>query len=539
MSDKVGGLLDASEHAAQPRDRRKKKVFRFGRDRRKQAPLSIGLEVSPNGLSFSLLRPQAQENATVVEYFPFHGNGAWSEEWLKETLGILKEKYRLYGQAVVVALGGDTCITRAWFGENEVVDANIAEITERTNHYIALGRGEKICCYKESPVDAKNKRAWVTVAHRGVVHNVATAINGSGLRLVRMEHALASTCAAVGYTGLDVDEPILVAAGEEGRTNLAISYRGHLILDYRPPAAIDTGDGHDAVIQVVRKHIKRLRRFAMRSLPNDANDLNRICFPGVADISPEVENALREDCGLTCVPVPLDSICSGDPNVAEAISENPESLNAVWLAKQGAMGSEANSADISKSLNGSLAISWRDLGKTLWPIAAVLMLLVGAHAYSFRVGMKVTSLERELESLQPDRIELTRAKLELTKQLETSKSWDALKEHIKESRWNEIVRVTARALPKGTWLNTIRINSIADVQVSGTSFTDEDIFEYVQSLKNSKLFQRVSLGATKQVRTSSGPGLDFELTLTVIDDFLESKPAANEIAGNVAHFTGS
>jgi len=151
--------------------------------------------------------------------------------------------------------------------------------------------------------------------------------------------------------------------------------------------------------------------------------------------------------------------------------------------------------------------------------------------------MTVATLESQLESLQPRRIELARAKLELTRQLETSRSLTALKGHIKQSRWNEILRVAARSLPKGTWLNSLRVGSTANVQIAGTSFTDEDIFEYVQSLKNSQLFQRVSLGATKQVRTSVGPGLDFEITLEVHEDFLKLSPDGEELASISSQLT--
>ena len=85
MNVNANSLLDASETEAQPRERRKKQAFRFGKDRRKQASLSIGIEISPSGLAFSLFRPQAKQDAVVVEYYPFSDDkGAWSCEWLSE-----------------------------------------------------------------------------------------------------------------------------------------------------------------------------------------------------------------------------------------------------------------------------------------------------------------------------------------------------------------------------------------------------------------------------------------------------------------------
>ncbi len=195
-----------------------------GQDRRRRVASSIGIEVSPSGVSLAIIQETKgdKEYSLTTDHVAFEPTsgpyqGDWSTSELCAVLTALSEKHKLSGQAVSVGLGGEPCVTRAWKGDNEEVDASIRELTERSHRYLSLGHGEKVCCYAEKPIDAKRKRAWVTVARRGVIDAVALAVGKAGMRLTRLEHSLSALCQAIGHTGYDSQQPVLVVTTGFGR----------------------------------------------------------------------------------------------------------------------------------------------------------------------------------------------------------------------------------------------------------------------------------------------------------------------------------
>ncbi|MFN3189038.1 MAG: PilN domain-containing protein [Aureliella sp.] len=545
-NNKLGqSLLRAVGKTSQPMDRRQSSKRRLGHDRRKQASLTIGMEVSPGGVAVAFSKPAGDgERAIVTEFYPFTASETkgdhdqWSKVQLTQALTDFKEKHRVAGQAVIVALGGETCITRAWFGENETVDSSIQDINERTNRYISLGVGPKISCYTESPIDAKRKRAWVTVANRQVVQNVADSIEQAGLRLIRMEHTLGAFCGAIGSAKLDQSEPILVAAGTGKRTGVAISYQGHLILDYRPTSEEKSGSsekehqphGHDLVVYTVEKHLKRLRRFAAKRLADGENELNRICFPGRQEVPAELERVLKSEYDLEVVRLPLSAICGATGgNMDGTHSDSPEVMVAVWLAQQNELPQNPHTVDIAQSLFDREKLTLARIVKVGWPIAAALMLALGMHGWAYSKTDRVTRLEARLESMQPKRIELLRTKQELTRFMEKNENSVRLKQHLRNPQWSELVRVTGRTLPEGSWLQSIHIEHEGTALIKGTSFSAESIYDYVESLKQIGVFQHVTLGATKKVRSTAGPALDFEITATLAEFAFHPSNSGSEV----------
>ncbi|MCA9125981.1 MAG: PilN domain-containing protein [Planctomycetales bacterium] len=513
-------LVAATDRVSAIVERRSSKsTWRLGSDRRKNAALSVGLEISPAGVALAVVRhDQAtgikQLTTDYTEFEPTSGpaQGNWTTDELSKALISLSEKHRLIGQAVHVGLGGEPCVTRQSFGENEQVNDDVAELTERTHRYLSLGRGEKVCCYAERQIDAKRKRTWVTVAHRGFIEAVAQAVESAGLRLARMEHTLSTICEAIGATGRDQQQPVLIVAKGSGRPEMAVSFQGQLILDYRPPrAALGEGMVDLSGIAAIGKHIKCVSRFAQSQLPRGSNEIREICLPGVPAVSAnEIDNVKRMH-GL--MPIPLSTSILCDDLVAEQdILEHVEIFASVWLARRSMRENAPLAANLMHSLSSNAKLSASLYVKTLWPLAACLLLVCGLYVASHFKNNSLLEAEAKLESLQPQRLEVQRLRRLLMDNRENIRQVKSLQRTVRPVAWNDILKFTGRALPSGTWLKSIRIERDNTVVVSGASFADDAIYEYVNRLRDSRLFELVTLGATKTVRLRSGPAFEFEIS---------------------------
>jgi type IV pilus assembly protein PilN len=69
-------------------------------------------------------------------------------------------------------------------------------------------------------------------------------------------------------------------------------------------------------------------------------------------------------------------------------------------------------------------------------------------------------------------------------------------------------------LPAGVWLNSLDIKG-ADINLSGTGFTNSDVVSYVDNLKKSKLFADVYLQESVQNQPSGFSAYAFKLTFKV------------------------
>ena len=106
--------------------------------------------------------------------------------------------------------------------------------------------------------------------------------------------------------------------------------------------------------------------------------------------------------------------------------------------------------------------------------------------------------------------------MELAQNREAGEHIDALKAAIEPVSWNEVLKFAGRALPQGTWLKALSVDPGNTVVISGASFTDDAIYDYVNRLRESKMFLHVTLGATKTVRLRSGPAYEFEISTTAV-----------------------
>ncbi|GIW99880.1 MAG: hypothetical protein KatS3mg111_3213 [Pirellulaceae bacterium] len=510
-----GSLVGTHE----PAERRRKPGRRwFGRERRGGGQGYVGIVLTPQRISLAVAR-QWLGKATpevVFEEAPLpmpsaQTSGQWWHDELGRCLLRLVERHQLHGLPVTVALGGHPCVTRSWFGENAAVDENIRELTTRIDHYLALGRGEKVFAYWERAADAKRKRAWVTIAHRGVVEAVAKATQGAGMRLIHVHHTLPMLCHLIGRDKLDAQAPVLIALEEDGYQQLAISFKGQLILDYRAPHTDDGTNRANGVVETIRLHLKRLRRFAAAQLPRDCGELSRVCVLSRDELPANIDRQLQEELKLEWLPFPPDSSPSqGIPPQRELVAA--DRIVATSIATEGLANLVPISANLADSLKSKLELNWRQVASWCWPVAATVFLAVAIHGYAWYRQTRVEALVEQIEELAAEELALRVAEHEFERTTDQLHQLQELQKQARNPGWAQLVRLLGRALPDGAWVQQLTIVDDNRWQLRAASLADAAAHVYIERLQSTGAFSEIALESLRETEWKSGPGFEFQVT---------------------------
>jgi len=521
-------LLEAAERGPKPVERRRNHMpLRWWKERRRKARIDIGMEISDNGISMAFISVNdSGQRILKTDFVAFDlPSREWSLKTVLDPLQQLVDRYRLQGQNVHVALGGDICVTRTFFGTHEEVDANCKELCDRSSHFLVLGRGKKVHCKAERSVDAKHKRAWITLAQHSLLEFVTQAIEESGLRLGRVEHTITTLCRIAGNAGLDTTQPVLMVLTGRGLADLIISYQGQLMLEYRPAQK----KGSDACrldmwSDAINRHLKCLQRFLGSQLPKGHEQLSMVCIPGTRWTPTGTTASQLTTMGLSPVNLSVDQVCDG------LITDKPlptnEMMAAIWLSRQmSELEPEPQySGDLSTDFRPENRLTFRSLSRVLWPVAASILLVLGVGMDSIRQKSSLAALEQQLDEMQSVRIEANQLKDRIASSKEVLLVSDSLQAKLATPIAEDVMRALGRALPEGCWLKQFSITPNAKIGITGSCFTNDAIYEYVSMLKNSGLLRDANVIATRSVRSSSGPTFEFEVEGVLSGLLLKDSP---------------
>jgi Fimbrial assembly protein (PilN) len=546
--DNPESLIEATELRPNAIDRRRtagNSYLRWFSDRRRRERVNVGLEISPGGISLAIIAGAGTGSPRLTTDFaalPSSAMSQWTLESLSTLLKQLTAKYELQGHSVFVALGGNACVTRSFVGNNDDVDVNCKELAERAIHYLALGRGEKVCCQAETALDVRRKRAWVTVGQRDVIELVAKAVENAGLRLAKIEHTLTALCQVAGHSGCDQQEPILMVLTAAGRSDMFISFQGGLLLDYRPTQRNTTQDRSTIWHTSVIKHIKCLRRYLASQLPRGQASLSKICLPAT-NWTPNAEQvSLLEANDLQLTGLSIDFVCSGlEQTQATSQGElaTAQMMAAIWMsrsmmeqAENATPSDKSTPGDLTSSLRQHIDWSLRTLSKNLWPIAASLLLIVGLYGTLLQKRSQLQASESQLDGLQSVRLELDRLNLQMKRADDLVKVAGQLQQKLRLPDADLAIKMLGRSLPKGAWLKLIEVDGRRNVTVVGVCYTEDGIYEYLQALKQMEALRNVALVSTRPNRLPTGPAFEFELKASVnpTDVKVQPAPARNQVA---------
>lgn len=526
-------LLYATGNEPAP-DRRKKET-RVRHDRRARETKAVGLEVSPNGISLSFVVGEGGERQLTTRHIVFEEGsgprrGDFSDGTLDSILAELSTKHQLAGQTVSIALGGDPCVTRFLTGSNEEVDIELEELKTRTARYAGMGLGEKVSCQTTKSLDARRKRVWVTVARRDFVEAVAKAVQNAGMRVSRIEHTMVVLSRLLNLLAKDEQGPVLMVVDELGRINLGISFRGRLMLDYRP-AMPDASVSRGSIVQ---RHLKCLRRYIQARLPEVAGELENVYFTGLGDDCDALCASLNEQSDLTACRFPLEQIY-GELTVDGEVSEAPGVLASVSLATYSFFfESDKSVNDLASTLHTTGRLPWLKLMACSWPLALAASLAIALFGFGALQNSAVRQAEAQIEALSLRRVEANATRLNLQRSRERDEHVQALSAQLPKPGWALVVWKVGKSLPDRMWLESMEFNHQKNVRIVGAGYADQAVFEFIDRLRASGLFTRVALDGTSSIRGKDATTFQFELSarLGKRSDHTPEPQVASELTEN-------
>jgi hypothetical protein len=100
----------------------------------------------------------------------------------------------------------------------------------------------------------------------------------------------------------------------------------------------------------------------------------------------------------------------------------------------------------------------------------------------------------------------TEAKLKELKTLESK---------LPDPKWGELLQHIAQSMPDDVWLDRISIHDGKNASLSGASYTDSGVYDFVNYLKNVPQIDQIGLAGTGVGHTPNGPTTSFDLELSL------------------------
>ncbi|MEM9185562.1 MAG: PilN domain-containing protein [Planctomycetota bacterium] len=510
---------------ANNQDRRKEADRRTGGERRRsgegrhvvlhfgRAELSMGLIVSDGRGAPDLLHTAETKWRHDGPLLP----NSEAVETLAERLKALVAQERIAGASASLVLNGDLCITRVASGPAADVRKSLDEIDDRSQLYLSLGPGPKTIARAKENLDARHERAVVSVACEASIQQLIDVVAASGLDLQLIEAETVALARVHGALHPDDEEPVLIVECDADGFEIAVASKGCLLLDYRPgPASSDA-----SLIDVLTQHHARLERFCQRQTGDFNFGLKKVYLAGEESQVVAAEKALSR----------------GSVYAAEVLDTNaarrhwprpPETLGPSQAALVGRLLREIDAAPeapapnlIERWIAESRAHIRPMLIRSALPLVAVLLLAAGVAVVNWHVRQVTDDLTAQLDELAPAKIEHDALRLRMIAAQDKLHRLQKLSDGIEDPGLTALLASIGGCLPDDVWLDRFSVTDVASARVSGASYSESGVYDFVRHLNAAPMFEKVALEGTGFSNTPQGPATSFDVK------FLLAEPTAD------------
>ena len=506
-------------------DRRRYKKRRNSDDR-----IAV-LEIAGSDLRVGILNRNSADAADKVQVavVPWQIEAASlnSEAGLQELSNCLRkicQEYFLQTAQVHFVLGGEFCVTKAIRGRTDEVRSELQQIKQRSRLYLMLGPGEKVSVSSSRPIDARHEYALAATCNRKTLETIHTAAINAGMKVERIEPALVSISRVVGRLKDAPNEPCLVVQFDKNTAELGICYEGQLLLDYRPGGVRESGD----LVEVVRTHLSRLQRHVGRQLHEAPPKLQHVYLCGEKQAVEEAYLAFEKQ----------DQFCVHriDPNEIQATWEFENVVkDTAAVPALGTLLSTYLSEDdrIAPNFMEHILASTRvPLGPVLlrsaMPLAAVLLIACGFLFTNYSEQVAISELQHQVNDLLPAQSRARELQLKLVAARGKLMQLDRLAETVQSLPAGDIIRRIGHCMPSDVWLSRLVVDEMQAVKVTGESYLEAGVFDFVRWLEQSPYFTDVALRSTRPGISAAGSAINFDVEL----NFGDSNSPAKEVARN-------
>jgi Tfp pilus assembly protein PilN len=430
---------------------------------------------------------------------------------LTEAFQLLVAEEHLAGANTRIALNGEFCVTRVVTGPTEQVRRELGELEERSNQYLLLGPGEKVTAECSQQLDARHEHALLSVASQNVLHLLVGISASVGIKTKTIEQSLVALSRAQARLAGGVQEACLIIQLDEGEAELGVCHQGRLLLDYRPGGHADA----DNIAEIVAEHLGRVQRYLSRQHGNLNQTLRHVYLNGEPDV---VQRASRHFAALKQFEVHIFEPGQLDLKW-EYASDAPNSEYAAVIGSVLACYDPDAAGQTPNLVERVLDASRKPLRPFLLrasiPVAAALLVALALAVMSAREHIAGGQLQAKLASFAPICLHADELKLQLLATEAKLKQLHTLDSKLPKPKWGELLQHIAQSMPDDVWLDRISFRDSKNASLSGASYTDSGVYDFVSYLKQVPQIAQIDLAGTGVGHTPTGPSTSFDLELSL------------------------
>ncbi len=405
-----------------------------------------------------------------------------------------------------LALSGEFCVTRVVNDTNENVLHEVREIESRSSLYLSLGHGPKVVAGSIIQQDPRHQHATVSVVHRQTVETILEVTRAVGLSVLSIEPTVISLCRLMGALKLDNETPaLLVCPGQEG-VEIAISYRGHLYLDYRPAAVRK----QDEIADVLVHHLERLQRYCRRHSRVLDRAISSVYLSGERFRADAVQEQLGDRLKM---PVRILETVVEDCPISPLLKDLP--ISHFPAAGVGLLAFKAHATPGPNLMERLKAETAEHLlprvMQVLGPLAAMLVIAVGVWSLLLWQRWELQQSANEATALEVVRRETLLLQNSLTHSRKALNAHQQVAQQLPQLPVGSWMASIGKQVPEDAWLTAISLDSRKVLKIEGNSTREESIFEYADKLGQLPFVGRASIEGTVPSNTSVGPAIKFSI----------------------------
>jgi Tfp pilus assembly protein PilN len=153
--------------------------------------------------------------------------------------------------------------------------------------------------------------------------------------------------------------------------------------------------------------------------------------------------------------------------------------------------------------------------RSLLPVAAMLFVAVGLFALFMRERIAVHGVQTELEKTAPVRARARELQLTLAAADAKLTQLTALQEKLPKPNWGQLLTRIAQSMPDDVWLDSLVFHDAKNVSLSGASYADGGVYDFVGYLKKVPDIGEIALEGTGLGQSATGPTTSFDLKLSL------------------------
>ena len=420
---------------------------------------------------------------------------------------------RLAGATVRVALSGELCVTRVLSGSTDEVRREFTELEERSHRYLTLGPGRKILASSVEQLDARHEHMLSTITNERTLDVLVRIADAVGIQIAAIEPSLVALCRAQACLNCESQEACLVSQLDDAGAELGICHAGRLLLDYRPGGHTNASN----IADVLAQHLTRLQRYLNRHHNYLKTPIRQVYLAG----NPTDVSRAREQFAA----MPQFDVAVLDPHQLKIgwqfVGDPPGPEMAAVLGTSlldGQSETERRGPNLMERILSESREPLRPmLLRSLWPIAATLVIAAGLFVLFQRERMAASAIRNELAELDPVRTRLRELQLNLAAADAKLTQLRRLEEQLSSSNWNRLLTRIAQSMPDDVWLDGLVFRDASKVSLSGASYADGGVYDFVAYLKQVPEIAEIALEGTGVGQSPTGPTTSFDLQLSLAE----------------------